>query len=195
MWRHSVILSTLIVLIPILINYPHYYWYIISALLISSIGFIDDIYQINWKIKICLQLVIGIGIIIHFLPIIPNLIFFGHPLQLNSIWTSLIFLLWFIGILNAMNLIDGMDGLAGGTMLLSSLGFIYFGWFHNDSLLLTLYCILSGSLFGFLYFNGKPAKYFMGDSGSLFLSLPLLALHYFLFSKRSSTQSLDQHIF
>jgi hypothetical protein len=84
-----------------------------------------------------------------------------------------------VGILNAVNLIDGMDGLAGGFMVLTTVFSIIIGILNEANLFLTLNASLLGVLIGFLLFNRKPARYFMGDSGSLLLGyhvacLPLL---------------------
>lgn len=91
---------------------------------------------------------------------------FGQPFELG--WMSLpVTVLWIIVITNAVNLIDGLDGLAAGSGILISATF-----FLLDSSYLNLqiiYVILAGSLAGFLRYNFPPASIFMGDSGSLFL--------------------------
>ena len=88
-------------------------------------------------------------------------------------------LIWIIGITNAVNLIDGLDGLAGGISFLASLSFGIFFWVQGSMLSAEICLALAGAVAGFLVFNLPPAKIFMGDSGSLFLGfflalLPLL---------------------
>lgn len=83
---------------------------------------------------------------------------------------------WLVGITNAVNLLDNMDGLAGGIGLISALVLGYFFWQGDNRALLYLSLALGGSLVGFLVYNFPPARIFMGDSGSLFLGFTLAAL-------------------
>lgn len=92
-------------------------------------------------------------------------------------WFSVTFSFFtYIVIVNAINLIDGVDGLAAGVGLIASLTFGY--WFHkNMDLPLALLAIsLGGALLGFLFFNFHPAKLFMGDSGSLIIGVVFFVL-------------------
>jgi UDP-GlcNAc:undecaprenyl-phosphate GlcNAc-1-phosphate transferase len=84
--------------------------------------------------------------------------------------------IWLVGIANAINLLDNMDGLAGGISLIAA-GFLsYFFWRSGNEILLTLSLAIAGSVLGFLVFNFPPAKIFMGDSGSMFLGFTLAAV-------------------
>lgn len=73
------------------------------------------------------------------------------------------------GFTNALNLIDGLDGLAGTISFIILSTFLYIGLAHQDELIVTICSIVLSSLVAFLIFNWNPAKIFMGDSGSLFL--------------------------
>jgi len=84
--------------------------------------------------------------------------------------------LWLVGITNAINLLDNMDGLAGGIALITAAGLSFFFWRSGSGALFTLSMALAGSVLGFLVFNFPPAKIFMGDSGSLFLGFTLAVL-------------------
>lgn len=84
--------------------------------------------------------------------------------------------LWLVGITNAINLLDNMDGLAGGISLIASIVLGYFFWRDGDGPLLAVTLALGGALTGFLVHNFPPAKIFMGDSGSLFLGFLLATL-------------------
>lgn len=88
------------------------------------------------------------------------------------------FLLVFIivGASNSVNLTDGLDGLAAGTMLISLLGFGYFAFIDKNLSILIFILILIGVLLGFLWFNVNPAKIFMGDAGSLSLGALLAGI-------------------
>jgi UDP-GlcNAc:undecaprenyl-phosphate GlcNAc-1-phosphate transferase len=83
---------------------------------------------------------------------------------------------WLVGITNALNLLDNMDGLAGGISLITSCVLAYFFWRAGNISLLWISLALAGSVLGFLFFNFPPAKIFMGDSGSLFLGFTLAVL-------------------
>ena len=80
------------------------------------------------------------------------------------------------GASNGTNLTDGMDGLAGGTVFISLIGFAIIAFVKNETLILSFILAVSGSLLGYLKFNWHPAKIFMGDTGSLALGALLAAL-------------------
>jgi len=152
-------------------NLPLYFWFSLSILLIT--GILDDIYGIRWFIKLFFQatasfifIVMGFNYSVLFeqagLDFIPV---FLQPIGL------VIFIILYI---NAFNLIDGMDGLAGGLALIN---FSVFGIlnFHFGNFPLAWMCItLSGALIGFLVFNTHPAKIFMGDTGSMIIGFLLI---------------------
>jgi UDP-GlcNAc:undecaprenyl-phosphate GlcNAc-1-phosphate transferase len=95
---------------------------------------------------------------------------------LADILNILLTFFWLIGITNATNFLDNMDGLAAGISAITALFLSFFFWRLDNSGLLTLSLALSGSILGFLVFNFYPAKIFMGDSGSLFIGFSLAAL-------------------
>lgn len=103
---------------------------------------------------------------------------FGSPIALG--WLSLpVTVLWVIVVANAVNLIDGLDGLAAGTGILISLTLFSLA---ADTHVQVVFIVLAGSLAGFLVYNFPPASIFMGDSGSLFLgfflgAVSVLSLH------------------
>jgi len=81
-----------------------------------------------------------------------------------------------VGVMNALNLSDGMDGLAGGVSTIACLFLIYFSLQSGHWFNLALSVSLFGCLIGFLYFNSYPAKIFMGDTGSLVLGYILSSI-------------------
>jgi UDP-GlcNAc:undecaprenyl-phosphate GlcNAc-1-phosphate transferase len=83
---------------------------------------------------------------------------------------------WMIGIINAMNIIDVMDGLAGGVGVVACLWLFVVAILNQDMTIAVMVAALAGSLIGFLRFNFHPAKIYLGDSGSLFIGLMLGAL-------------------
>jgi len=94
-----------------------------------------------------------------------------------GIWLG-IFLTFFyvLGLINAVNFEDGIDGLAGGLVAISLIGFIILSLVSGNNLALTISLVLFGAILGFLFFNSPPAKIFMGDSGAYFLGFVLVVL-------------------
>ena len=155
------------------------WWYLTGGIVIYVLGALDDHKPIRWPVKLVIQLIISSVIILRFLGSVEFVSFFNTVLHFSTIGIIAVFLIWFVGILNAVNLIDGMDGLAGGFMVLTTVFAVIIGILNEANLFLTLNASLLGALTGFLLFNRKPARYFMGDSGSLLLGyhvacLPLL---------------------
>jgi UDP-GlcNAc:undecaprenyl-phosphate/decaprenyl-phosphate GlcNAc-1-phosphate transferase len=85
-------------------------------------------------------------------------------------------LLWVVGITNALNLMDNMDGLAGGVAAGAAFFFFLLAGFSGQILVAPLALALAGACVGFLYYNFKPGHIFMGDTGSLFLGFMLAAV-------------------
>ena len=141
---------------------------LLSIVIMFSIGLYDDFKHINPPIKLAFQ-ILAATLVIFFGGNTIN--FFRWPIA-NILLTYF----WLVGITNAINLLDNMDGLAGGVSLIAS-GFLsVFFWKTGYPELLILSLALAGSILGFLVFNFPPAKIFMGDSGSMLLGFSLAAL-------------------
>lgn len=138
-----------------------------SAAIIGGIGFLGDIGRIPSKVEFALQvfpamLAIAFGIELRFI-----------PMSLVAIPFTLSYL---IGGACAMNLLDGMDGLAAGVTIIASMFFCVVGLAQGTELVVILSVALLGSALGFLYHNFHPARIFMGDVGSLFLGFTLATM-------------------
>jgi len=153
-----------------------YTWYFLGAIGFFILGAIDDFYTITWRIKLPIQVFIGLLVVFQFFPYIETVFFFGKILPFSKLILIGFFLLWFIGITNSINLIDGLDGLAGGFMLLISSAAVILGYISGNFIFTYINILFTASLLAFLHFNQKPAKFFMGDSGSLFLGFHLAVL-------------------
>jgi UDP-GlcNAc:undecaprenyl-phosphate GlcNAc-1-phosphate transferase len=152
-------------------------WAFGGTILIAALGLADDVYRLKPITKIVFQTIAaamvvadghGVGRIID--PFTGDTVLLG--------WLAApITLLWIVGITNAFNLIDGLDGLAAGVGLIASLtlSIISLTAGRLDVALLTV--ALAGALGGFLYYNFSPASIFMGDSGSMFVGYLLAVLY------------------
>ena len=141
---------------------------LVAVILMFSIGLYDDFKHITPPRKLVFQ-ILAATIVIFFGNI--TIEFFRWPVA-NIMLTFF----WPVGITNAINLLDNMDGLAGGVALITA-GFLsIFFWSTGYPDLLVLSLALCGSIIGFLVFNFPPAKIFMGDSGSMFLGFTLAVL-------------------
>jgi len=148
----------------------------IPATLVLFLGIYDDLAGTNAKVKLsALGLIATLFFImggrIEVLPL-PFVGSFQLPLALSYLVT----VLWMVGIANAFNLIDGIDGLASGAALFSSLVILVISFVHGQPLMIVFSLILCGALAGFLRYNFNPASIFLGDSGALFVGFTLAAL-------------------
>ncbi len=138
---------------------------IIGSLLSFGIGFADDIFGLSPMLRLGLQAFVTVtvwtlGIQIEVLPI-P---FIG---TVHLGWLSLpITFLWLAGVANAINWVDGLDGLAAGSVAIASTALAMVCYQLDHVLEASLAISLAAALLGFLYYNAKPAKLFMGDGGA-----------------------------
>lgn len=144
-------------------------WVILAGgTIMILLGLLDDIRNIRFKVKLIVQiasafLLIGAGIRIS--------IFFP-----NTFFSSLITLIWVVGITNAFNLLDNMDGLSAGVAIIATILFAITALQQGQLFVCTILIAFAGSLAGFLRYNFHPAKIFMGDTGSLFIGYTLASL-------------------
>jgi UDP-GlcNAc:undecaprenyl-phosphate/decaprenyl-phosphate GlcNAc-1-phosphate transferase len=149
--------------------FPHLLGLLVGGLLMFTVGLIDDKRGVgfSYKIKFAVQ---GLAAIVLVLSGIR--IDFLH----NDLLNGLVTIVWVVGITNAFNLLDNMDGLSSGVALISALILsiltIQQGQYFSALVLLTL----AGSILGFLRYNFHPSTIFMGDAGSLFIGFTLATL-------------------
>jgi UDP-GlcNAc:undecaprenyl-phosphate/decaprenyl-phosphate GlcNAc-1-phosphate transferase len=148
---------------------------LVAGTLVFLVGIYDDIHSVGPYTKFAVQAVAAIilfagGLRIFNLPLFFGAREFAWPIGLP------ITILWVIGITNAFNLLDGLDGLAAGSALFSTLVVFVVAIFNGSSLVALLTIALAGAILGFLRFNFNPATIFLGDSGSLFIGFMLSAL-------------------
>ncbi len=146
--------------------------------LILVFGIVDDFTPLRPRYKLLVQVIAAL------LVVVPDFTF--HRLSIPSLGLSLnlhwarylLTFLWIVGITNAVNLIDGMDGLAGGVATLAALSFALMYASVNNQMAIFLCLVISASVLGFLVFNWPlpKARIFMGDGGSQFLGFMLALL-------------------
>ena len=145
---------------------------LLGAVIIVILGIFDDIHALSAKLKFLVQLVAALvatlmGNRIEVLTN-PN-IFSDNPIWELG-WLSFpVTVIWIVAITNAVNLIDGLDGLACGVSTISSLTMLVIALLVSNTNVATVMAALVGACIGFLPYNFNPAKIFMGDTGSLFL--------------------------
>ena len=153
---------------------------VLGGALMYLVGLVDDIKPLKAWIKLLCQL--AIVILMYFMGVRISFIqnFFGHGIiNFGAVVTFIVSVLWMLGITNAINLIDGLDGLAAGTIAIDALTMAYISYIINGSGKMAV-CIgmmaMAGACVGFLPYNFSPAKTFMGDGGALYLGFMFAAL-------------------
>ncbi len=148
---------------------------LLCLLLIIGLGIYDDIHGVGSLGKLIVQ-VLAASIVISSGLQIDNLVLpFSDPISLGVLSLPLT-ILWLVGVTNAVNLLDGLDGLAVGVSAIVSATIFAIGVFTSDVLLVVVSLSLFFACLGFLRYNFHPASIFMGDTGSLFLGFLLACL-------------------
>lgn len=149
---------------------------LLPAVLVFLFGLYDDLRGTDARLKFIAQglaaaLFYALGGRIEALSI-P----FIGSVELPSVLSFALTVLWVVGITNAFNLIDGMDGLAAGAALFASMVILVVSLVLGHPLVTVVTVVLCGALVGFLRYNFNPASIFLGDSGSLFIGFTLAVL-------------------
>jgi len=138
----------------------------IGATLVSLMGVVDDRWGLGSYVKLCGQLLAAC-----------ILIYSGVQVRVWGGWFDILITIgWVVGITNAMNLLDNMDGLSGGIAMIAAAFFTLLAALSHQYLVGALAAALAGACAGFLVYNWNPARIFMGDTGSLFLGFLLAAV-------------------
>ena len=141
------------------------------AIVLGLIGFIDDKKHLTPLSRFIAQTFAGVFTAL--VLILTNTV--GNPT--NSVFLdALLTIIWVVGICNAINFFDNMDGAAGGISALSGFGFAVIGLQNGQYFVAAFGLVLSGACVGYLFWNWNPAKIYMGDAGALFIGIILAAL-------------------
>ncbi len=176
-------LSTMLTFLFLVFLSYYPYGSLLSGILLGSslmffLGLIDDIYTLNAKFKLFIQVAIATLVFLLGVRIDSMITPWGNEIQLNFYLSYVITLFWIVGISNAVNFIDGIDGLAGSVITINSitLGIIAVAMVPPNPISALIAFILAGAMLAFLTYNFNPAKIFMGDSGALFSGFLLATL-------------------
>lgn len=149
---------------------------LVPASLTFLLGAYDDLYGLKAPQKFAGLAIIGaLFYVLGGRVEVLSVPFFGS-VQLPVIVGFVLTVAWIVGIANAFNLLDGIDGLATGAAVFSTLVFLAVSLTQGRPLTIALGLVLAGALIGFLRYNFNPASIFLGDSGSLFIGVMLAAL-------------------
>jgi UDP-GlcNAc:undecaprenyl-phosphate GlcNAc-1-phosphate transferase len=146
-----------------------------GGIAIALLGLWDDFRGADALLKFTIQFAVAGAVFASGLRIESIANPFGAPISLG--YLALPFtVLWIVGVINAMNLIDGLDGLAGGVAFFVVATNFVLAIARGEVLLCLFMAALGGALIGFLVFNSHPASIFMGDTGSMFLGFVLATI-------------------
>ncbi len=151
---------------------------IIGVTIIVIGGIIDDIKELRPKYKLLIQVIAAICLLISGVKItvVTNPFIESYP-YLTMGWINIpVTIIWIVGVTNAFNLIDGLDGLAAGIAFISSVTLMIVSILNGRLEAAFLTAVLSGAILGFLPYNFNPASIFMGDTGSQLLGFLLAAI-------------------
>ena len=153
-----------------------YMWgFVVSAMIIAIISLIDDIYNKSASFKLVTHF-IAVGIVLASGIVIDHLALPGVGYIQLGLWGYGISFFWILGLTNAVNFMDGIDGLVAGCTVIASLFFMVISFYQGSTFVyVTCYTILAGAL-GFLFLNFHPAKIFLGDVGSAFIGFTFATL-------------------
>jgi UDP-GlcNAc:undecaprenyl-phosphate GlcNAc-1-phosphate transferase len=153
-----------------------YKWHILfGSFVIIVVGFLDDLFELSAKVKLAGQVIAALIVIFGGVQMSFINLPFGGTLEFGVLSVPLT-VLWILAVTNAINLIDGLDGLAAGVstialITISGMAIIMGNWF-----VLMIGVIMIAATLGFLIYNFHPAKIFMGDTGALFLGYMISVL-------------------
>ena len=147
----------------------------LAVIPILALGIVDDLRRVVPWVKLVVQTCAAL-VLFHFgfdVPAITNP--FGPPIASGHFNLPLT-VAWVLIVMNAVNLVDGLDGLASGVVLIASASLWWVGRSHANFYVMFVSSLLIGATGGFLRYNFPPARIFMGDTGSQFLGLTLAAV-------------------
>jgi len=147
-----------------------YTGFIVGAVIVAALGIVDDKLDLHPLLKLAVQIVVAVVVVLSGIRI--EIVAWPFPAYLENFAVPLT-IIWIVAMTNAVNLIDGLDGLAAGVSAIGALCLMALCILSGSPLAVVLSATLAGSALGFLPRNFNPAEIFMGDTGTLFLGYVL----------------------
>ncbi|MCS7459969.1 undecaprenyl/decaprenyl-phosphate alpha-N-acetylglucosaminyl 1-phosphate transferase [Paenibacillus doosanensis] len=149
---------------------------LVGGAIIVLVGALDDRFDLSPKVKLLGQIIAACVVVYSGVVIDLVNVPFGDT-TVSLTWLAVpLTIFWIVGVTNAINLIDGLDGLSAGVSGIATTTILVLALMMGNITVVLLSVILLGSIVGFLFYNFHPAKIFMGDSGALFLGFSLATL-------------------
>jgi UDP-GlcNAc:undecaprenyl-phosphate GlcNAc-1-phosphate transferase len=149
-------------------------FFLIGILIVFAVGLFDDFHRLSPRVKFFFQVIVA-SVAFYGVLRIEVFSIFGVGLHFG-ILSYLVTVFWFVLFINAVNLIDGLDGLAAGIAFFTAMVLVILSVLRGEYLIGMLFAVLSGACLGFLRYNFNPASIFMGDGGSYFLGYAIAGL-------------------
>lgn len=147
---------------------------LIAGFIIFMVGLYDDVHDLSPKVKLIFEIMAAVIVIVYGEIFIKGFVYF--PNDAITIFSGIVTLFWIVGITNAINLIDGLDGLAAGISIIVLVTISVTSILAGRSDIASLALVLAGSILGFLFFNFHPAKIFLGDCGALYIGFMIAVI-------------------
>ena len=146
--------------------------FVAATAIVFAVGLLDDARGCSVGLKLTAQtsaaiIIVGAG---HAVDVVTTPV---GPLALGTTIGSIVTVVWLVGITNAINLMDGLDGLVGGISSIIAGSLAVFAWVQGDPATIAVALVLCGACFGFLPWNWRPARIFLGDGGALTIGFML----------------------
>jgi UDP-GlcNAc:undecaprenyl-phosphate GlcNAc-1-phosphate transferase len=163
-------------------------FYLLGGLVMIVVGALDDVKPVGAKRKLLAQIIAATLCWYGGARILDHLVVPGIGLvEFGPVFSYVATVFWILAFTNAINLIDGLDGLAGGVVFFASLTNLVVALVSGNPIAAILNAALGGAVLGFLFYNFNPATIFMGDTGSLFIGYSLGAAALLSWRQKEST--------
>ncbi|MEZ5319813.1 MAG: hypothetical protein R2752_20595 [Vicinamibacterales bacterium] len=141
--------------------------YVAGAAAVAAVSWLDDLRGASTWLRLAVH---GVAAVVVAQGIL------GGGVPVSSWWPLVLAAVWIIGVTNAYNFMDGVDGMAGATAVVAGAGWMWLGWHTTHPMAAALGAIACGASIGFLPFNWQPARIFMGDVGAALLGFTFAVL-------------------
>ena len=152
---------------------------LLGSVIIVILGIIDDSVSLPAMLKFVVQIIAALVVVLHGtrIDVLSNVNIFSEQAYLSlGGWSIPVTVIWIVGITNAVNLIDGLDGLSVGVCTIASLSLLVISAMVSEFMVVVITAALAGACIGFLPYNMNPAKIFVGDTGATFLGFILATM-------------------